>query len=243
LQCFEPINISGQALVPFGTVDELCEAYLQALKEIQPAGHYRLIGHSHGGLIALKLASLLKEQGHIVESLGLIDTVADVGENILAQVKVHRNTQALDADYMHFIFSDFKYYLQCDLQVDLPLLKAMTDDQRLVYVAQELAYHNIIHSVDVEFVRNYLFSRKQHENTLTDYFFEKTFPVFDGNVCLFKASGSANDANEFADDYGWNEFLQGDFQTVSVAGSHESLIIAPQVNSLGAALRQFVESV
>ena len=243
LQCFEPIDIRGQKLVSLATIDELCAAYLHALKEIQPAGHYRLIGYSHGGLVALKLASLLKAQGHIVESLGLIDTFADLSEKILAQAKFHRNTQALDADYMHFIFKDFKYYLQCDLQVDLPRLKEMTDEQRIADVAEQLAHHNITHDVDVEFVRDYLFSRKQHEDTLTDYFFEKTFPIYDGNVCLFKANESSIDFNQVADDYGWNGFLQGSFKMVSVEGSHESLIIAPQVNSLGAALRQFIESV
>ena len=243
LQCFEPIDVRGQQLVPFATIDELCEAYLHALKEVQPAGHYRLIGHSHGGLIALKLASLLKAEGHIVESVGLIDTVADVSEKILANVRAHRNAQALDADYMNFIFSNFENYLQCDLQVDLPRLNAMTDEQRVAHVAQNLADQNIIHSADVEFVRDYLISRKQHDNTVTDYFIEKIFPAFDGNICLFKASEGSNDFNEVADDYGWNKFLSGNFQIVSVDGNHESLVIAPQVNSLGTALRQFIESV
>jgi len=127
--------------------------------------------------------------------------------------------------------------------VDLPRLNEMTDEQRVIHVAEQLARNNIIHTADTEFVRDYLFSRKQHENTLTDYFFEKDFPTFEGNVCLFKASELSSESKKVADDYGWSEFLQGNFQTISVDGNHESLVIAPQVNSLGVALRQFIESV
>ncbi|MBV8927641.1 MAG: amino acid adenylation domain-containing protein, partial [Mycobacteriaceae bacterium] len=56
------------------TVEEVAEPLLGAIRAAQPAGPYRLIGYSFGGLLAYELARLLHSEGDEVSWLGLLDT-------------------------------------------------------------------------------------------------------------------------------------------------------------------------
>jgi thioesterase domain-containing protein len=71
---FQPNGLEGWA-VPDLSVAMAARRHLRRLRELQPHGPYRLVGHSMGGLIALHLARTLAAAGEEVASLTLIDTV------------------------------------------------------------------------------------------------------------------------------------------------------------------------
>jgi thioesterase domain-containing protein len=56
------------------SVPDLAAYYLQQVREVQPEGPYHLIGWSLGGSIAHEMAVQLREQGHRVETLMLLDS-------------------------------------------------------------------------------------------------------------------------------------------------------------------------
>jgi len=58
----------------FDSVEERAACYLEAVRQTQPHGPYRLCGYSAGGIIAFEMARQLREQGEEVELLALIDT-------------------------------------------------------------------------------------------------------------------------------------------------------------------------
>jgi thioesterase domain-containing protein len=60
--------------VPHRSVFALAEDLAQAVTLHVPAGPYRLVGYSLGGLVALEMARLLRARGADVEFLGLLDT-------------------------------------------------------------------------------------------------------------------------------------------------------------------------
>jgi thioesterase domain-containing protein/acyl carrier protein len=64
------------------SVEEMASAYLQAIREIQPAGPYYLAGWSFGGLIAYELAQQLTAVGEEVALLAIIDGRGYVAECI-----------------------------------------------------------------------------------------------------------------------------------------------------------------
>ncbi|MEU2656063.1 amino acid adenylation domain-containing protein [Streptomyces sp. NPDC007325] len=56
-----------------GSVEEMADAYLERIRQIQPWGPYRLLGWSFGGLVAHTMAVRLREAGESVELLALMD--------------------------------------------------------------------------------------------------------------------------------------------------------------------------
>lgn len=61
-------------LAPHETVEAMAADYLQAIREVQPQGPYKLGGWSFGGLVAYEMAQQLTAAGEAVELLCLLDT-------------------------------------------------------------------------------------------------------------------------------------------------------------------------
>ena len=61
---------------PRRTVEEMAEAYCDAIEVVQPGGPYALCGYSFGGLVAFEMACQLARRGREVAFLALIDPEA-----------------------------------------------------------------------------------------------------------------------------------------------------------------------
>ncbi|WUR12334.1 non-ribosomal peptide synthetase [[Empedobacter] haloabium] len=61
-------------MLPHADVQSAARAYLAAVRDVQPAGPYRLLGHSFGGWIAFEMAQQLTAAGETVEQLVVIDS-------------------------------------------------------------------------------------------------------------------------------------------------------------------------
>ena len=57
-----------------GSVEEIAADYLAQIRRVQPAGPYRLVGRSFGGLVAHAIAAQLRDAGQEVELFALIDS-------------------------------------------------------------------------------------------------------------------------------------------------------------------------
>ncbi|WP_244182815.1 enterobactin synthase subunit F [Pantoea wallisii] len=55
-------------------LDEVCDAHLRTLREVQPHGPYYFLGYSLGGTLAQGIAARLEAAGETVAFLGLLDT-------------------------------------------------------------------------------------------------------------------------------------------------------------------------
>jgi len=73
----EGVPVYGLPFPADSTVDsvqKLAEKHINAMRQAQPAGPYRLAGHSFGGVVAYEMAVQLNRNGESVEFLGLIDS-------------------------------------------------------------------------------------------------------------------------------------------------------------------------
>ncbi|RAQ95015.1 hypothetical protein A4R35_05670 [Thermogemmatispora tikiterensis] len=70
----EPYRFPQQALPP--SFEEMAAAHIEAIRQIQPHGPYRLAGWCNGGLVAYEMARQLQAVGEKVELLVLIDPTA-----------------------------------------------------------------------------------------------------------------------------------------------------------------------
>ena len=72
------LGISADGLVNDAALpadlDAMAARYLAAMREVQPRGPYRLLGHSFGGLVAWRVATMIEDSGEAVAELILLDT-------------------------------------------------------------------------------------------------------------------------------------------------------------------------
>jgi thioesterase domain-containing protein len=59
---------------PHETIEEMAEAYVAEIRELQPGGPYLLGGYSGGGIVAFEMARRLTALGQEVGLLAFIDT-------------------------------------------------------------------------------------------------------------------------------------------------------------------------
>ena len=59
---------------PHGNIAEMVEAYIKAIRSVQPTGPYALAGYSFGGAVAFEMACWLRAQGDAVDLLAVFET-------------------------------------------------------------------------------------------------------------------------------------------------------------------------
>jgi len=71
------------------SVADMAQRYVRRVREVQPAGPYRLLGWSLGGNIAHAIATTLQREGHEVELLALLDSFPDqpVGSDLETRIE------------------------------------------------------------------------------------------------------------------------------------------------------------
>jgi acyl-coenzyme A synthetase/AMP-(fatty) acid ligase/thioesterase domain-containing protein len=65
--------LEGRGL-PDRSVRSLARRYVAEIRRVQPRGPYHIAGHSFGGLVAFEMAHQLRDAGHEVAFLGLLDS-------------------------------------------------------------------------------------------------------------------------------------------------------------------------
>lgn len=58
---------------PFGSFDEMVDAYATAIRRVQPSGPYAIAGYSYGGAVAFEIAKALEAQGERVPFVGIFN--------------------------------------------------------------------------------------------------------------------------------------------------------------------------
>jgi malonyl CoA-acyl carrier protein transacylase/thioesterase domain-containing protein len=207
--------------VPVVSIKRLVDAYYEAITQFQPQGPYRLAALSFGGILAIELASKMRECGDQVELVFLLDTLLPEGRQrnwrkwILRQL-VEVTTGRYRAKF-HHVYTKLR--------------------QRLVGLAPVLSVLNRPQSVDGEFLqsggdfvlrRTALFSRAAEQWQLRKLNID--FPVI-----LFQASDHTWWGYDFdyAEDYGWRRYLGDRLSIVPVTGGHVTIVRAPFVSSIG----------
>ncbi len=59
---------------PHTSIADMVEAYVEAIRSVQPAGPYALAGYSFGGLIAFEMARAFRRRGEAVDLVALLET-------------------------------------------------------------------------------------------------------------------------------------------------------------------------
>jgi amino acid adenylation domain-containing protein len=218
------------------TVPEMAAHYLAELLQARPQGPFYLGGWSFGGVVAFEMAQQLRARGQEVALLALFDSYSPLHES-QTQADVNDESQVLSR-----LIADVAGMSGQALAASPAQLR----DSYAEFCRLEL---------DAEDRLRYAWEQGRKLGLLPPHidhqYFRRLYNVFHGNVRAARAyeprayAGrtillAARDADEtrFGDpSLGWGRFAVGPFETQLVPGNHYTILAAPQVQAVAAALR------
>lgn len=215
-----------------GPLADRVAAYLPLVLEHGGSGPYRLAGWSFGGALAYELGRRLREAGHDVELVAMLDTVRPV-EAIPDTPEETLERWKRFADYVERTYGQ---------PVPLPeaeLLAADDDEQlRIILGLLQQAAGGIGTGISAGVLEH------QRTSWVDNRALEQLVPQpYDGDVVLYRADGMHEGAveiepryREIAPDGGWGAVCPG-LQLVHVGGDHLQVIDEPIISKVAADLR------
>ncbi|MCP4661804.1 MAG: AMP-binding protein [bacterium] len=213
------------------TIEEMAEHYVEAIREVQPEGPYRLGGWSMGGIVALEMARQLCENNHGVDRLVLIDSRApstapdkasDTGDAALAFVFA-RDLAGIFGVSLPVASEQVEPFDTAE-EV-LGLLHEKMQAAGLVPPGLELP----------EIVRLFAMFRI-NVRAMERY----SASAYSGRLVLFKAGERLSKESE-APDLGWSELAEGGLEIHEIGGNHYSILRDPHVEVLADCLAEILD--
>ena len=203
---------------PFSDINELATVYVNEIRKVQPEGPFYIGGHSLGGQIAYVMAQILLARGESVALLALLDSYSGHGRRFERLPKWwarHRQTMSEMPLIRRPGYVAGRLYYMAKYAKNFTL-DALKPRKRQQWTQQESARQSELNTqqqANSEMARNFLAG------------------PYAGPAVVFKAEGTKW-RSDFIDD-GWEEWIEGHLDIVSVPGDHTTLLDEPQVRALG----------
>jgi amino acid adenylation domain-containing protein/non-ribosomal peptide synthase protein (TIGR01720 family) len=203
-------------LEPHGSIEEIAECYLDAIRSVQPSGPYALGGWSFGGLVALEMAQRLHAAGDEVGLLAILDT--NLCPTLPASERLDR-FKRFEEKHASLSFEDVWELASNDEEMGPEIEMA----KRLLRMPE---------GMDRQMIRRYrrigeVFAKVRNAHRPQPY---------PGRVTLFRAVGGYV---RFLDDptLGWGAISPDKLEICDVPGNHNDLIYRPHARALADAIK------
>ncbi|MEM7356784.1 MAG: alpha/beta fold hydrolase, partial [Acidobacteriota bacterium] len=193
---------------PRQTVTEMADAYLEAIRAVRPEGPYRILGWSSGGHVAFEMAASLLAEGETVDRLILLDTPSRMPQDGA------KDERELLLNLLHGAS-----------QKPREELDALSFEQQLALVSELLKEAwGLPAGFKAEEAKRLL--TVYSTNLAASRAFEPR--SYGGRVALLLAG----DAEEESADLGWGAWVDGELETFTVPGQHETLLLPKNLDVL-----------
>jgi thioesterase domain-containing protein/aryl carrier-like protein len=210
----EARGVDGQQ-PPAGSIEEMADLYLEAIRKMQPQGPYLLGGYSGGGVVALVMARKLAEIGERTTHVLLLDTF-------------HPATEARKVtwrDRLNGLVTGRHEYV-----------KAMVGGM----IARHLVWPMRQRRLQGHLRRGTSVPHELRELYISTAFLDSVRrhvpSSYTGEVTLFRAQYVDTTYQHVGARLGWTEALLPKLRVVEVPGDHDSLVREPNVRVLSAGL-------
>jgi amino acid adenylation domain-containing protein len=129
-------GLDGQE-TPLARIEEMAACYIGAIRRAQPAGPYRIGGHSIGGRIAQEMARQLEDAGADVNVLIAIDVPGSEAD--FAAARRFDETEAL----AHLV-SQIEAFHGCTLEISIDALRAMDPADRVAMIVDRMTRRRLL---------------------------------------------------------------------------------------------------
>jgi len=211
LFALQAVGLDGKTL-PLGSVEQTAQANISALKMVQPAGPYSLIGHSYGGVVAYEMARILLEQGEGVSSLVLLDSITP--SVMQGKIADDEATELFEA------CATIANLYGVHLKIDLNRLRQSSSGENLQYIVNLLNDRGL----DVDDEQVAAFYRVYRANLICYRAYTPSMLSRKIDVSLYCATQGRQDGPGLPRDYGWNRLLQNPIRVYDVEADHFSIL-------------------
>ncbi|WP_327382477.1 amino acid adenylation domain-containing protein [Streptomyces sp. NBC_01207] len=198
-----------------GTIDAMAEDYIEHIRTVQPAGPYRFVGYSSGGVIAHAMATRLQSMGEEVDFLGILDTYP-------GQRLPETTEQAILADLLRWVGYDRRY-----------LGKGPLTHERVTQVLQRLG--SAMASLEKRHIEA-ISKIYANNSTLFNEFVPERFA---GDITLVVATLDKIDISPTPET--WKPFVDGEIVTREIDRKHTDLMKPGPLAEIGRILAERLE--
>ncbi|EPX59029.1 Long-chain-fatty-acid--CoA ligase [Cystobacter fuscus DSM 2262] len=214
----------------YPSLEAMAADYLQAVRQVQPEGPYRLAGWSMGGVVAFEMARQLTRSGARVELLALLDSWSPMLEpqeanaplDELALLELFAHDMARAIGHPHPLFSPEE------------LARRDLEERRALLLERAHGLGLLPPDVGREMLDALLRTFRAHEQALRHYV-PQTLPV--DRVVLFRPDEPASNRPPLG---GWNTVVPSELELRRVPGDHYSMMAEPHVRELARQLRDML---
>lgn len=201
----------------YRSIEVMAADYIQLIREIQPAGPYRLGGWSIGGVVAMEMAQQIRQSGEQVAALALIDSYTPRASNEL-QHELNSDTAAEFLKKLGLSKEELEGIM--GLEPEAQVASVLSKLQRANMVADEVTVH---HALLGWHIRNAAVRYQPSR--------------YEGRTLLLKAGESSHkiDPNN-----GWSAYIGEHLEARTMPGTHFTIVEEPHVRAVAAALTEFL---
>jgi thioesterase domain-containing protein len=221
-------------MAPLRSVEALATTHLQAIRSTFPDGPYHLGGHSFGGSVAYEMACRLEK-----ENQGLLGALVILDHAAPARVRADVIGEPTDAEVLAFIGRQIGTHFGVELALSAEELSALGQDARLELFLERAKNVGIAPpGANVAMVAGLVSVYQASLYAMLRY---HPGPLMHG-LTLFRTNTFAA---EISDDEsaGWAALVRGRVSVFSAEGDHNTMLRAPHVASLAAAVATQLEAV
>jgi len=213
---------AGEA--PRSDIVEMAAVYLEAIRQVQPDGPYRVAGWSLGGMIAYEIAQQLLAVDEAVEFVGMIDTGSSpfLHARWRAENKVDYDECRAFLNWIAEQSSDASDTRRHVIRDELVALADRGDLDAMIEACQRDAL--LPAHFDVALVKQIFNTYFAHANAAIKY----KAPLAPVAVSLFMADEHRGDDVTM----GWGELLGEQLEVMRIGGNHLSIVKPPYIEKL-----------
>ena len=205
------------------SIRSMAASYADRLQAVHPAGRYKLLGWSLGGVVAHELAIELQRRGCVVENLVLLD-------DAFSASRVIARDQASDESGI------LENILRLN-HIDIP-----EQSGPLTYPQAVELIHRQLGGADFALPPKQLLEFMVQSVTANQLYLQEHVPdVFDGDMVIFSAA-QTGDENDSSPLHTWRPYVSGDITTHPVDCTHHEMLTTSSLGKYVEQLRLSLEA-
>jgi thioesterase domain-containing protein len=208
------------------TIEEIASFYISETLKVHPRGPFHLGGFSFGGVVAYEMARQLRARGETVGLLCLFDTYNPQRPPRRLAVSERLDQHRAATARMHPVAA--LAHLGRRAWAKLCVQGLVARERLGQWTGRVLVATGFRLPAGLRTMR----ARDTHLAALETYHPQ----AYDGGMLLFTAQ-TRNDGYAYESDLGWGDLVPGGPRTVSVPGSHDTILLGPNVQAVAVALR------